>query len=285
MKGVEMGRFFLTAVSVFCGLALAGGALAAPSEITVDLRLDHVDYVSGERIRAVVDIVNMAPEVISAGYPGSKDLVFVEVVRASDNHQLERVSDTPFVAEFLLKANEGQKLETFLGDHYALRTTSHYLAKPVLVHGGTRYEGQPRAFDVVPGMRVTGAVQLFSNHNGLSREFELVYWNRLGTDHLFLTAHDTGTGDRKWNTTDLGALMKVSRPTLSVMPTGEIVVIHRLDPDNFVRSVFWSVPEGIEFFRRELLQDPETAGSARVREMYRESGGVKPVDRPWWKFW
>ena len=32
------------------------------------------------------------------------------------------------------------------------------------------------------------------------------------------------------------------------------------------------------------LGDPETAGTARVREMYKDSG-VKPKTNPWWKFW
>ena len=142
-----------------------------------------------------------------------------------------------------------------------------------------------RAFDVVPGMRMSGALQMFSNHDGLRREFELVTWNRGGASHLFLTAKDGGTSTRAWQTIDLGDMMKVTRPTISVMPSGEVVVLHRLDPDNFMRSEFWSVPAGIEFNRRELVQDPETASSQRVREIYQESGGIKPKKNPWWKFW
>ena len=35
----------------------------------------------------------------------------------------------------------------------------------------------------------------------------------------------------------------------------------------------------------ERVQDPETAGQAKVQELYDSAGGVKPIDRPWWKFW
>lgn len=270
---------------LWLSLLLAGGlAVAETSEISVNIRLDNTDYVSGERVRAVVDVINMAPDEVACG-KDRPDRLFVEVYRASDRTLLDRTNDKPFVADFALGANEAQKLETFLGDHYALRTTSRFLAKPVLVHRGMRYEGQMRAFDVVPGMHVGGALQMFSNHDGLRREFELVYWNRSGCDHLFLKSHDAGTSSRKWATVDLGALMKITKPTVSVMKTGEVVILHRIDPDNFIRSEFWSVPDGIEFNRREVLQDPETAGSARVRELYKESGGVKPAERPWWKFW
>ena len=55
--------------------------------------------------------------------------------------------------------------------------------------------------------------------------------------------------------------------------------------DQFCRTEFWSLPDALELNKRELVMDPETAGSERVKELYKESGGVKPVNRPWWKFW
>ena len=267
-------------------LALGLAALAAPtSEISVDLKLDEIDYVSGERLRGVVDVKNMSPEKVSVGYSNSKDRLFIEVYRSSDMSQLERVRERPFVAPFRVDANEGQKLEIFLADHYALREPSRYLARPVLVHGGARYEGQYRAFDIVPGMQTAGARQMFANRPGLSREFELVRWSRKGREHLFLTAKDTGSGDRKWMTTDVGPMMKITKPTISILNGGEVIVIHRTGPDHFIRSEFWSMPDALEFRTRELVQDPATAGQNRVQDMYKESGGVKPVARPWWKFW
>lgn len=263
--------------------ALAAPA-AATSEITVDLKLDNLDFVAGERIRGVVDVVNVSPgQVLVSG--DSFDRLFVEVFRSSDHSQLEVFAVRPFVADFRLEPNEGMKLETFLTDHYGLRHIGRYLARPVLVHGGIRYEGPARAFDVVPGMQLHGATQIFANHSGLVREFNLAVWSRRGRDHLFLLAEDQGASERKWNTTDLGMMMKTTKPTISILPGGEVVVLHRLDPDNFVRSEFWSVPDGIEFNRRELVQDPETAGTNRVRELYNQSGGVTPKVNPWWKFW
>ena len=64
-----------------------------------------------------------------------------------------------------------------------------------------------------------------------------------------------------------------------------MIVLHRLDRDHFLRTEFWSLPDALEFHRREVVQDPETAGSERVKELYKESGGVKPKEEPWWKFW
>ena len=280
-----MKSIFTTAIFHFSFLVFNFSVHAAISEISVDLRLDQTEFVQGERLRCVVDIMNVSPDVVAYGYKEATDRFFIEVYRSHDGGQLEKISKGAFVSEFLLKPNEGQKLEAFLGDHYALGEPGRYHAKPVLVHGGMRYEGMSRVFDIVPGMKVASALQLFSNHDGLKREFELVSWRREGCEHLFLTARDLGTSDRRWRTIDLGAMMKITKPSISILKTGEIVVLHRFDSDSFVRSELWSVPQGIEYVGHELVRDPETAGSERVKELYEESGGVKTPERHWWEFW
>ncbi len=265
--------------------ALSLGAIAGTVEIRVDLRLDNVDYVAGERVRGVIDVANSSPDRISVGYSNSKDMLFVDVYRSGAGAQLEKVGKGAFVSRFVVDPNEGQKLEVFLGDHYYLRAAGHYLAKPVLVHEGVRYEGQPRAFGIVPGMKVGSALQMFSNKDGLRREFELLSWNRRNKEHLFLAAYDEGAAERRWMTTDLGPMLRLSPPKISVLPSGEVIVLHRYNRDQFCRSEFWSLPNALDLQKRELVMDPETAGSERIKELYKESGGVKPADRPWWKFW
>lgn len=288
-------RLFLFAAIVI----FAVDAKSAQSEIKVDLRLDASDFVVGERIRGVVDIVNSSPDRIAVGvsrvFAGEgekrrvkevvegRDRLFVEVIRSSDRSSLTRLGSRPFVSSFFIDSGEGQKLETFLGDHYALREPSRYMAKPVLVHDGVRYEGQPRVFDVVEGVKVGGAMQMFANSRGLRREFDIVYWSRRGSEHLFLKAQDAGTSTKIWETRDLGAILRIDKPTVSVLQTGEVVVLHRLNRDQFVRSEFWSLPKALEFRKREAVSDPDTAGTSRVRELYKD--GVKPKENPWWKFW
>ena len=279
--GKGRGARITLAVALCC---VAASVAAETSEIKVDLRFDGSDFVAGERIRGVVDIANPSPEKVSVGYANSEDRFFVEVFRARDMSQLTRISSRPFVSRFSLASSEGQKLETFLGDHYGLREPRRYLAKPVLVHGGLRYEGALRAFDVVDGIRLVSALQLFKNRPGLRREFALLYWSRSHSEHLFLSARDAGTSVRKWVTRDLGPILRIEKPSLSILPGGEVVVLHRLNQDQFVRSEFWSMPDALEFRVREAVRDPETAGTARVRELYKESG-VKPKQNPWWKFW
>ena len=284
---VKYAKYMVHAFGVLAAClsaALPISLVAAPSEIRVDISLDGFDFVSGERIRGVVDVANSSPEKVSVGYSNSSDSLFVEVFRTGDMSQMSSTSRSPFVARFRVDSGEGQKLEVFLGDHYDLRETRRYLAKPVLVHNGYRFEGAMRAFDVVDGVKVGGAMQMFANRPGLQREFSLVYWSRNHSEHLFLRAHDAGTSSKTWETRDLGAILRIDSPTISILKTGEVIVLHRLNSDQLVRSELWSLPDALEFRMREAIRDPETAGTARVRELYRE-GGVKPKVNPWWKFW
>jgi len=273
-------------IRVFIGmLAFVPLALsAALSEIKVDLQLSGADFVVGERVKGYVDIANSSPDLLKCGTDGARDRLFVEVFRSGDHTQLTKVSQTPFVTSFELKTGEGQKLVTYLGDHFDLRDSARYLAKPVLVHNGVRFEGLPRVFDIVDGVRLANAMQMFSNRRGLQREFELVYWSVQGTEHLYLKSADIGASKRRWETRDLGPILRIDKPVISVMPTGEVITMHRLNADQFIRGEFWSLPDELVYRGRETVQDPETAGTKRVRELYKE-GGIKPKENPWWKFW
>ena len=265
--------------------ALSVAALAAPpqSEISVKLVPERREYVVGERIRAVVDVANSSADSIDVGKPGSADILRIEVFRARDMASRDRVGNKPFVAPFMLHSSEGQKLETFIGDHFPLHDPVRYLARAVLIHTGSRYESSLVSFDVVPGMTVGRAMQMFKNSPGLKRTFEIVYWMRGQREHLFLKASDEG--GRVWRTTDLGGLLRITEPKISVMPNGEVVVLHRATQNQFMRSVFWSLPNALDFRRQEPMVDPDVAGSERMRDLYMESGGVTPVKKSWWKFW
>ena len=261
----------------------AGAAL--PTEITVKLDMTHDVYVEGERIRAVVDVANASADVIDCRKPDAADRLFVEVFRAHDQYRYDRITDKPFVASFALLSGEGQKLETFLADHFRFDENTRYLARAVLVHGGMRFESSFKSFDMVPGLPCGNALQMFSNRDGLQRHFELVHWGRSQVEHIFLKAHDDGTSKRKWRTTDLGPVLRVTPPKVSVMPTGEVLVLHRATQDKFLLSTFWSLPDVLEFRNREVMADPDVVGAERVKEFYKDTGGIEPVKKAWWRFW
>ncbi len=258
---------------------------AAPSEITVRLAMKWNTYVTGERIRCVVDVANASAAFIDVGSRGSEDKLFIELFRASDMKSYVKASKHNFTAPFTLHSGEGQKLEACLGDHFTLAEETRYLARAVLVHRGIRFESAMKSFDIVPGLKCGSALQLFKNRHGLKRQFELVHWGRDEVEHVFLKVRDVGTVDRRWTTADLGSIIRVTEPKISVLPSGEVITLHRATQNAFIRTVFWSLPDTFEFYEHEEMLDPDVAGAERVKELYRTSGGMEPVKKTWWKFW
>ncbi len=278
-------RIAAAAAILFAILSPRLFAAAKTSELTVKLELQKGDYIEGERIKAVVDVANASPDPIDARGPDAPDHLFLELYRASDRYQFDKVSDTPFAEPFALLSGEGQLLDVHFADHFEIKEATRYFARAVLIHKLTRYESSLKSFNLVPGLRCGGAVQMFSERDGLRREFELVHWGRDQVEHLFLKARDSVTSTRSWPTTDLGPYMGITRPKVSVLPTGVVVTLHRTTKDAFIRTEFWSLLDAFEFNTHELMLDPDVAGAERVKELYKEAGGVEPVKKAWWKFW
>ena len=279
-----MEKTIIVAILALCA-PLA--AVTPPSEITVRLEMAYDTYVDGESIDAVVSVFNQGIGVVDVGGDGAPDRLFVELYRASDKQQLEPVSGSgaPFVAPFALRTGKSQKLATRLGDHFAFSEQTRYLARAVLVRAGMRYESSYKSFDVVPGMACGGAMQMFSRRPGLQRMFQLVHWGRNQVEHLFLKVRDVGGSRNQWRTTDLGPVLRVTPPKISVMDTGEVAVLHRATQDYFLRTEFWSMPDAFELHSREQMIDPDVAGAERVKGMYRETGIGAPPKAKWYEFW
>lgn len=265
--------------------AVVAGAADRLTELTVKLDMQKGDYIEGERIKAVVDVANASPDPIDARGRDAPDRLILELYRASDRFQFKKTSDKPYAEPFALLSGEGQLLDVYFAEHFPIVASTRYFARAVLVHKNVRYESSLKSFNVVPGLRCGGAVQMFSNKEGLRREFELVHWGRDQVEHLFLKAKDSGISTRIWTTVDLGIFLSATRPKVSVLPTGEVVTLHRTTQDAFIRTEFWSLPDAFEFNTHELMLDPDVAGAERVKELYKESGGVEPVKKAWWKFW
>ena len=275
--------FILIAIASTLSCRLA--AAEKLTELTVKLTLQKGDYIAGERIKAVVDVANASPDPIDARGPDAPDRLILELYRASDRHQFAKTSDKPYVEPFALLSGEGQILDVYLAEHFPIVESTRYFVRAVLIHKDIRYESALKSFNVVPGLRCGGAVQMFANKEGLRRDFELVHWGRDKVDHLFLKARDAGNSTRVWTTTDLGPYLSMTRPKVSVLPSGEVMTLHRTTQDAFIRTEFWSLPDVFEFNLHELMLDPDVAGAERVKELYKEAGGVEPVKKAWWKFW
>lgn len=274
-----------------CGafaLALALSAAAAPksSEISVSFKPDCTEYVSGEKIRGVLSVINASTETLHGNAPGAPDRIFMEAKIATEAGNLQRISDDPFTVRFAIEPSHRQDFEILLDRHFPMLAETRYLVRPVLIHGGSRYDGQWRSFSVVPGMKLGEYVQMFSNAGNLRRDFTLVYWGRDRLEHLFLKIRDIAPDGESFHPTiDLGPIMRVTKPVLSISPNGEVTITRRNAQDSFARSVFWSLPDVFVHHKTESLVDPDVAGSAALKATYKSGKPLKAKERSWWQFW
>ena len=275
-------------------LALAAAAFTAlaqqrsASEISVSFKPDHTEYVAGERIRGVVSVINASTETLHGNAAGAPDRLCLEakVKSSRGEERLDAAKDVPFTVRFAIDPSHRQNFEVFADRHFPMLRETRYLIRPVLVHGGARYEGSWRSISVVPGMKLGEYVQMFSNVDGLRRDFTLVYWGRDRLEHLFLKIRDISpAGEFYHPTRDLGPIMRVTKPTLSVSPRGEVTITRRNAQDSFARTVFWSLPDVFDHHKTESLVDPDVAGSAAVKATYKSGKPLKAKETKWWQFW
>lgn len=266
------------------------GALAAVSaaaqQIDVSMTLAYNAYVMGEPVLVQLEALNATRDLLEVGAAGSRDVMLVEVSRAGQLGELKAFNAEPITGSVQLKPGQTMQHKVELDKWFPLVQEGKYLVRFVLVHNGIRYESPKKSFDIVPGLPLKDAVQMFVTKQNLKRLFKLVYWHRNQTDRLFLRIEDD-PGSRVWDSIDLGTMMRMTPPKIDISPEGEVTVVHRSTQDAFIRTVLWSLPNSVEVVERNNLLDPEISASQRVKSLYGEMAGEgeKEEKKSWWKFW
>jgi hypothetical protein len=264
---------------------LLWAAGASAQQIEVSLTLAYTSYVIGEPVVVQLEAVNATRDLIDAGGPESKDEVLVEFTKGDRHNELSPYNPAPVAGVFQLKPGQTLTRKIELDKWFQLTSEGRYAVRAVVVHDGMRYESTKKSFDVVPGIALRSAVQMFVKRPDAKRLFRLVYWSRSQSERLFLRIEDDPEG-KVWDSLDLGVLLRLSEPKVDISPDGEVTVVHRATQDAFIRTVLWSLPDSVEVVERNTLLDPEISASQRVKALYGEMADDKKEEKkPWWKFW
>jgi len=273
-------------VWAFLAAALLAAGDAAAQQIEVSLTLAYTVFVVGEPVLVELGVVNATPDLLDIGGPQSRDAVLVEITKGDRYSELEAFNPAPLVDAVRLKPGQRFQHKVELDKWFPLIKEGKYVARAVIVHDGVRYESSKKSFDVVPGLPVKDAVQMFVKRRESKRLFKLVSWSRNQSERLFLRMEDDPDG-KVWDSIDLGPLLRLTAPKLDISPEGEVTVVHRATQDAFIRTVLWSLPDSVEVVERNNLLDPEISASQRVRALYGEMAEQEPAQakKAWWKFW
>lgn len=255
-------------ILLFCSLCVHAEPASAPI-MPIDLEFDFAvyDYIVGEPIQATLKVRNQSMRQITLGIPGSPEALRLEIRRLKDQDLLEAATDGNIItAAVTLKPGDLYEKSFICNELYDLSVPGKYLVSAVTVAFDQQYESKPRILNIVPGIPLKKATQMFSSNAGLQRTFSLVTWRRNEYDSLFMRIQDTPTG-KIWNTLYIAPILRQNDPRIDVAPTGEITILHRSSQYHYQRTLLWSLPDEVLVRARDLLRDPDNAMAARLNNL------------------
>lgn len=266
-------------------MLLAGHAGA---QMNVNLTLNQSVYLVGESIRADVSIINHAttPFQIGSGVNRNNGLIFQIMDQRRDTVTSSQPG-VPMIADLSLPGGETFKSAYELDEWYPMGKPGSYIVTAMVQRDNRRYESTPRAIDVVPGLEMKSAIQLFADLPDSQRKLSLVYFMRRQAEYVFLRVTDT-PGDRIWSTLELGLLLRTTPPTIEISTDGQVVIVHRATQDVYLKTRVKSTIHGVELVGQEQIIDTRAAAHAPVvqSQMLDDSRNTKQQTnaRWWWPF-
>ena len=275
-----MCRIEATGATVAC-LLLAGAACA---QMSVDLNLNQSVYIVGEAIRADLRVVNHAttPFIIGPGGYRQNALFFQitdihhDVLESSQPH-------APMIPELLLPGGETYRGAFELDEWYPLGRPGSYIVTAMVRRDDLRYDSVSRAIDIVPGLEIKTAIQLFADRPDSQRKLALVYFMRKQSEYLFLRITDT-PGERTWSTLELGRLLRTTPPTIEVSTDGVATITHRATRDVYLKTRVRSTVNGVELAGQEQIIDTHSAEILQAQQIRAIEEAKKRKSHWWWPF-
>jgi len=253
--------------------------------LELTLKLDVGTFVVGEAIQTSLTLANRSTGDFSTRPPLGDDRLFVEVLD-SQREPVSPLKADGSVGDVTLIAGDTWTGSVKIDSFFPLRTPGRYFATLVAIQDDRRYTSPRKAFDVVPGLEIKSALQLFPKAGIRGRRFSLVYLAREQREILFLRMEDDQAG-KGWETVRLGGLLRISEPRIDISPDGTVTVLHRATQDAYLKTAIRSQPEQIEVLSQEQLLDPAASMRQHMepfQKMAIERHQENKKSSRWWPF-
>ena len=268
---------------MLCSALLLAGCVGA--QMTVEMNLGHRVYILGEAIRADIRIVNHATTPFLVGPGGYRQNGLFFQITDSKHDTLETTQPrTPMISELALTGGDTYRGAFELDEWYPMGKAGNYIVTAMVRRDDLRYEAKPCAIDIVPGLEIKTAIQLFADRPDFQRKLSLVYFMREQGEFLFLRVTDT-PGDRTWSTLELGKLMRTVPPTIEVSADGVVTIMHRATQDVYLRTLVKSTSRGVELVGQEQIIDTHARERLQAQQILKmDEAGKKSPSHWWWPF-
>jgi hypothetical protein len=260
-------------------LLLAGYAGA---QMTVDMNLNQSVYILGEAVRADVRIVNHATTPLIVGPGGYRQNgLFFQITDGRHDTLEPSQPGTPMISDLRLPGGETYRSAFELDEWYPMGKAGSYIVTAMVRRDDRRYETTSRAIDIVPGLEIKTAIQLFADRPDFQRKLSLVYFMRRQAEFLFLRITDT-PGDRTWSTLELGKLLRTTPPTIEVTNDGVITIFHRATQDVYLKTRMKSTANGVELVGQEQIVDTHSMELLQAQQIQKIAEDRNKKQAHWW---
>lgn len=244
---------------------------SARAEVKLLLKMEHAAFIEFESVNAFLKIFNDdgRPFELGSGSNGTAELTF-QVGRKRDEWH-PKGAPGPLLKDLVLEPGESRDVVIDLSRWYDVSSPGRYFVRAVLRRGKSYFYSPDAIVDVVHGIEVAKAVREVTGYSDVLRTYSLRFWRREQFDYLFLSVVET-PGDTNKGVFQLGKLLRVEPPRIDVDRDGNVMVLHQTARDCFIRTLFKSDGEGVQF----VDQQYELPSGEPYPETRSRPGGALP---------
>lgn len=248
---------------------LAAGS--AQAQLAVSIKMAHVSFVTQEPMKASLILRNDLNEtfIIDDYDPYTKNEVRFRIWQTGEQPYPMRRQGR-LVDQLMVMPGEVARVDVSLGSWYPLAEPGRYFIQAEVVWDGRSYLSPQVMFDVVNGIEMVKVVRPVPGYRDLQRSYRLLYWSREQREQLFLRVDD---GEQDAATCvgflALGQVVRFHKPTLSVQPDGQVVVVHQVGSGQFIQNVWMSDRNGLTHLQQRELN--ENASSPLIKALQEEA--------------
>jgi len=276
-------------------LAAAGLKPAAGGDdLGLALEIEHASLLLFEPLHAFVRIENRTGDGFIAGDQDS-GLAFTirPVVERMPDGDVPLRESRPRLEDVALIGGRAETMHFDLTRWYDLARTGKYAVWFEVVWRSKVYRSNKIVFDVVRGIELQRMTRTVPGYSDLQWTYTLRYWarphNGRSAEFLFLSVDDPAKG-LNYGVFQLGRLVRVSTPGMTIDPYGIVSVAHQVGPDCFARSTLSASGAGV-YFVDQTYHLPDGAPYPSMEQ--KEAGGkilVNPAPaeeefflKRWWR--
>ena len=237
----------LCRIRSMAAVALLLSATAGIAEIRVMVRFEHSDFLVNEDVHALVALYNgqdVPLRICGEKDKGCAQLTFL--IEPTANEWLKKHRKGPIIKGIDIDPGRDREMVVELTRWYNLATEGRYMVRAVLHKDGKMITSPKTVVEIVPGIELKKTSRSVAGYDELIRTYSLRYWKRGRLEVLFLSIDEEPTGIN-YGVFELGPLLRVQAPSLSVSRKGRVEIRHQRSADCFVRTKLQSGRHRVEF--------------------------------------